>query len=73
MGDFNFDFKWPDESSFIDWETYQDIWKSLKDEKEDDYTMNGTTRFRPAALDHIIVSKKSQFVPEFIQRVGNFC
>lgn len=73
MGDFNFDFKWPDEYVSVDWDTYQDLWRTLKDSKDEDYTMNGTSRFRPAALDHIIISKNSQFIPDFIQRVGNYC
>jgi len=73
MGDFNFDFTWADESSNIDWKQYQDLWQQLKDEKEEWYTKNGTSHFKPVTLDHVLLSKSSQFKPKFIKRVGNYC
>ena len=73
MGDFNFDYKWKDESTHLDRDNYSDLWEELKDPKEEAYTMNGTTLFKPVVLDHILLSKNSAFAPEFITRVGNFC
>lgn len=73
MGDFNFDFSWKDEVSHIDWDCYLDIWRELKDTSEDNFTMNGTTQFKPVVFDHVLMSKSSNFKPEYITRVGNFC
>jgi endonuclease/exonuclease/phosphatase family metal-dependent hydrolase len=73
MGDFNFDFSWSDEGKNINRKLVKDLWEELKDTSEEAFTMNGTTRFKPVVLDHVLLMKKSQFVPEYIQRVGNFC
>lgn len=73
MGDFNFDYKWPDERKNVDWKNFSDLWGCLRDSDEEDFTMNGTTRFKPVVLDHVMLAKNSQFIPEFIQRVGNYC
>lgn len=73
MGDFNFDFSWPDEGQNVDFDNYCDFWRELRDPSEDDFTMNGTTRFKPVALDHILMCRHSQFAPSYIQRVGNYC
>ena len=73
MGDFNFDFKWRDENISVDWDHYIDFWQTLKDQNDESFTMNGTTKFKPVVFDHILISKESQFTPEFIQRVGNYC
>lgn len=60
-------------NSNVNWKNYLDLWQTLRDENDEDFTMNGTTRFKPVVLDHVILSKDSQFHPEFIQRVGNYC
>lgn len=44
MGDFNFDFKCSEETVSVDWTNYRDVWQSLKDELEEDFTRNGNTK-----------------------------
>lgn len=73
MGDFNFDYSWKDEAKNIDFTLFTDLWKYLRDEDEESYTMNGTTKFKPVTFDHVLISNNSQFKPEYIQRVGNYC
>ena len=73
MGDFNFDYKWEGEPEKINWDVYCDIWQELKDPSEPSHTMNQTSYYNPVTFDHILLSKDSQFRPEFISRVGNFC
>jgi len=73
MGDLNFDLKWKDEGKNLNSTLFTDLWEELRDEDEEGFTMNGTSRFSPVALDHVILSKNSQFKGEFIQRVGNYC
>lgn len=72
MGDLNFDFNWSDEGKNIDKTLFTDLWTSLRDKNEEAFTMNGTTRFKPVVLDHVLLSNNSQFKPEYIQRVGNY-
>ena len=73
MGDFNFDYRSPDEVKNIDFAVYTDLWNYLRDEDEQSYTMNATTKFNPVTFDHVLISNNSQFRPEYIQRVGNYC
>lgn len=73
MGDFNFDYSWPDEVHHLDFNKFTDMWLALKDEHEECFTKNATTRTNPAVLDHVVLASDSQFKPDFIQRVGNFC
>ncbi len=73
MGDLNFDLNWKDEGENLDSKNFMDLWTELKDKTEEGFTMNGTTRFKPVALDHVILSKNSQFAPKYVKRVGNYC
>ena len=72
MGDLNFDFNWYEEGKNIDHTLFTDLWTNLRDEKEEAYTMNGTSRLNPVILDHVLLAKDSQFKPKFIERVGNY-
>lgn len=73
MGDLNFDLSWPDEGGNLDSKMFSDLWTALKDDEEEAFTMNGTSRFKPVVLDHVLLANTSQFSPKFIQRVGNYC
>ena len=72
MGDFNFDYKWDNEVTHIDWDVYTDVWWKLIDGYEECWTMAKTSYWNSVTFDHIILSSKL-FKPMFITRVGNYC
>ncbi|CAI2370911.1 unnamed protein product [Moneuplotes crassus] len=72
MGDFNFMYHWKNEEDTLNRELFSDMWEELRDSSEEQFTMFKTPEYAEVTFDHIILSLKSKFRPEYIERVGNF-
>mmetsp|Transcript_4015 Transcript_4015/g.3358 ORF Transcript_4015/g.3358 Transcript_4015/m.3358 type:complete len:125 (-) Transcript_4015:36-410(-) len=73
MGDFNFEYHWENEKDTLNRDKFEDLWEVIKDGSEESFTMFKTPKYSEVTFDHIILSKKSYFDPEYVERVGNFC